>query len=245
MTFIPSIWINFAPMQEIFNYTTSFGELLLKPADLLNNSGQFNPEQQAELIDFAKTAFDIGGSLAEINACIVLIGVEIQDDGVFTPICKLLPGRKITSLFKNATKGAFFLCTAGKKIEEASHNLMAQGKLIEGYFLDLLGSLTVEKAMDQFQEEFTKQMHNRGCSVSNRYSPGYCDWQVADQHQLFRLFEPGCCGITLSQSALMSPVKSVSGMMGVGKMVKYHEHHCDHCQSNTCIYRAIKNKKTT
>ncbi len=229
----------------MFHYTKTFDELLLKPADLLSNSGQFNPEQQAELFDFANHAFEIGSSLAEINASIVLTEIEIQEDDVVTPYCKLNPGRKITTLFKKASHGAFFLCTAGRKIEEASHKMMTEGNLIEGYYLDLLGSLTVEKAMDQFQGSFSKQMQQKGYSVSNRYSPGYCDWPVSDQHQLFQLFPKDCCGITLSSSALMSPIKSVSGMMGVGNEVKFREHLCDHCQSNTCIYRTIKQKKTT
>jgi hypothetical protein len=43
---------------------------------------------------------------------------------------------------------------------------------------------------------------------------------VAEQHKLFSLLPPGICGITLSDSALMHPIKSVSGITGIGKHCK-------------------------
>ncbi|MCK7538940.1 MAG: hypothetical protein MZV63_52410 [Marinilabiliales bacterium] len=47
--------------------------------------------------------------------------------------------------------------------------------------------------------------------ITNRFSPGYCGWDVAEQHKLFSFFKDNFCGITLTESALMNPVKSVSG----------------------------------
>ena len=45
------------------------------------------------------------------------------------------------------------------------------------------------------------------------YSPGYCGWHVRGQRALFRALEPDTVGIALNASCLMSPLKSVSGVL--------------------------------
>ena len=45
------------------------------------------------------------------------------------------------------------------------------------------------------------------------YSPGYCGWNVTGQRALFAQLEPGELGLTLNESCLMYPVKSVSGVL--------------------------------
>ena len=49
------------------------------------------------------------------------------------------------------------------------------------------------------------------------------------------------CGITLTESALMVPMKSVSGIIGVGKTVQRVDYTCDLCGMKDCTYRAIRN----
>ena len=73
--------------------------------------------------------------------------------------------------------------------------------------------------------------------LTNRYSPGYCHWDVADQRKLFSLFPSAPCGVTLTSSLLMNPVKSISGVIGIGKSVGYRDYPCALCLSNHCIYR--------
>lgn len=231
---------------QVFNYSIAFDKLNLSASDLLENSGQFDVEQSTELLSIAAEAFEIGEKLASIKGGIVLCNIEINGDFLKAGSLELKPGKKITRLMKQARLGAFFVCTAGKGFEDVSQQLMAQGKLIEGYYIDLLGSMTVEAAMDHFQKEFEQTMGAEGYRISNRYSPGYCDWHVSEQHLLFNLFPDNFCGVGLSKSALMSPIKSISGIIGVGSEIKFRDHHCDQCNSHTCIYRNINpNKKRT
>lgn len=229
-------------MTRIFNYSAQFDDLGLTPDGLFENSGQFDSEQSPELLSIAREAFETGRHLTDIAGGIVLAEIRIDGDDLETSGLRLKPGRKITNLFRTAHLGAFFVCTAGKRMEQMAHTMMADGRLIEGYYLDLLGSLTVEKAMDRFQQDFSQIMKDEGLSISNRYSPGYCDWLVSEQHELFKLFPANFCGVSLSPSALMSPIKSVSGIIGVGETVRFREHHCDQCKSTTCIYRHIDPK---
>lgn len=146
-------------------------------------------------------------------------------------------GKTVAKELRNSTSVALFICTAGKGISERSQKLLAGDHPVLGYVFDVLGSMIVESATDQLQKEIRRIAHSQGLSITNRYSPGYCKWSVADQHKLFSFFSPNCCGISLTDSALMSPIKSVSGIIGLGKEVKFREYTCDLCSQTDCFHR--------
>jgi len=141
---------------------------------------------------------------------------------------------------KDAEEAALFICTAGPVIGEMSRNSMKGGDLLKGYVYDVIGSEVVEAAADLMQEELRKSMAVPGKGITNRFSPGYCGWDVAEQHQLFSFFKDNFCGITLTESALMNPVKSVSGVIGVGRNARYTPYQCKLCDDKNCIYRNRK-----
>jgi hypothetical protein len=79
--------------------------------------------------------------------------------------------------------------------------------------------------------------------ISDRFSPGYCDWNVSEQHKLFNLLPESFCGIHLSESSLMNPIKSVSGIIGIGENLKQLGYQCYWCNDPNCIYGKTKRKK--
>ena len=149
-------------------------------------------------------------------------------------------GTQVTGNLERSEMLAFYICTAGGEVSRRSKELMGQGNLLEGYVTDLVGSLLVEGAMDILHERLRNEIEPEGLRVTNRYSPGYCDWNVDEQHKLFSFFPEGFCGVRLSESALMNPIKSVSGVIGIGKQVKFNKYICHACSSVNCIYRNIK-----
>ncbi len=149
-------------------------------------------------------------------------------------------GQQVVRYLKKSEKLALYVCTAGKGISERSKKLMSEGNILEGYITDLLGSIIVEAAMDEIQKKLREEMKTLGFSVTNKYSPGYCSWDVAEQHKLFSFFPPDFCGVSVSGSSLMHPIKSVSGVIGIGREVKFHKYVCDACSDIHCIYRNMK-----
>ena len=143
---------------------------------------------------------------------------------------------------KEAEEAALFICTAGPVVGEMSRRSMKEGDLLRGYVYDVIGSEVVEAAADRMQEELRKSMADTGKEITNRFSPGYCGWDVAEQHKLFSFFKDNFCGITLTESALMKPVKSVSGLIGIGEHVRYAPYQCHMCSDKNCIYRGRKSE---
>ncbi len=149
-------------------------------------------------------------------------------------------GKTVCSELESSESLAFYICTAGKLISEKSATLIKGEDPVLGYVYDVLGSAIAEAAADSIQSYIKNEVLNSGKKITNRYSPGYCNWSVIDQHKLFSLFDESPCGVSLTHSALMHPVKSTSGIIGIGTDVKYRDYQCTLCSSVNCVYRRVK-----
>ncbi len=143
----------------------------------------------------------------------------------------------ITSQIKKSDKVAVFVCTIGPAMEMWSKELFKQGDSILGYIVDTVASAAVESTADYLHNQIENSVQEEEMKITNRYSPGYCNWSVSDQHLLFSLLPKNFCGISLTGSALMMPVKSVSGIIGIGKNVKRMKYICGKCTVPNCAYR--------
>ena len=165
--------------------------------------------------------------------------VEVQEGRLTVDGVSFEVGKQVAAYLKEATEAAFFLCTAGSLFSDEAHALNAAGDFMEAYIIDAIGSLTVERAMDRIHAELGVCQATAGLKITNRYSPGYCNWPLKDQRPLFDFVGENPTGIELSPSCLMHPIKSVSGVIGIGERVHKRAYGCVVCQNKTCIYRRI------
>ena len=149
-------------------------------------------------------------------------------------------GKIVYVQLKRSDSIAIFLCTAGEEIGIQSRTAMKKGNLLEGYIYDVIGSEIADLAADFMQKDLETVIASIGKKITNRYSPGYCRWDVSEQHKLFRLMPDNFCGIRLTPSALMDPVKSVSGFIGIGNDVRFNPYTCNLCEMKDCIYRKVR-----
>ncbi len=225
------------PDPVVYNY--SFSDLPVT-ADLLERQmgygegGSPDPigETIGQIISEAPDRTDIRGGY------VIIKNFELKDrTHIRVNDIEFNSGKIITGSLRKSDKIAFFLMTAGKGIETWSREMMDSGDPLSGYIIDMLGSETVESAMDLMQEELERDMEKQGLHITNRYSPGYCGWLVKEQQKLFTLFPENFCDISLSGSSLMIPIKSVSGIIGIGKDVRKMAYSCKICDMENCIYR--------
>ncbi|MCF8306468.1 MAG: hypothetical protein K9G57_02435 [Ignavibacteriales bacterium] len=127
--------------------------------------------------------------------------------------------------------------SAGFGVEKAVKKNFDENNYLRGYLWDMIGSEIVEKCADYLQQEIKTDAEEDGRKITNRYSPGYCGWSVAEQSKLFSILPEKFCGVSLSPSSLMSPAKSISGIIGSGVNVKYHEYACSICDAEHCFRR--------
>jgi cobalamin-dependent methionine synthase I len=132
---------------------------------------------------------------------------------------------------------ATMVCTAGQGVTDRIKEMFAQGDPVAGHILDTIGSQVAECIADRVQAILETEMKSTGKSITNRYSPGYCFWPVSEQHLFFSLLPEKFCGVTLTESALMVPIKSISAIVGIGAEVAKHDYECGACDQMDCIRR--------
>ena len=135
---------------------------------------------------------------------------------------------------------ALFICTSGKEYEAYQHRLKDQGDMVRIFIADALGSVIAEKCADVMEECLQESIDKLQWHHTNRFSPGYCGWHVSQQQLLFPLFEGNTCGVTLTDSSLMVPIKSVSGIIGLGTKVRKLDYTCGLCDFKQCYKRKSK-----
>ena len=232
---------------ELKNFAFSFSELNITVGLIEEAMGYEKGQSPEPFPDMIAFALDQCSDLCNLKGSLLVSDDFLTDKSgsfVFQGIT-FNSGKKIVRQLIHAEGGALFICTAGAGIGKKSKELMAAGDLLEGYILDLIGSVTVEAAIDQIQDAFENEMTCNGKMITNRYSPGYCGWALSEQKQFFALFPENHCGIKLSESCLMDPIKSVSGVIAFGTNVRKGAYECQMCELESCIYRKIRLAKHT
>jgi cobalamin-dependent methionine synthase I len=159
-------------------------------------------------------------------------------------VVQQFPSFEIGKIIERQLRGSeaytLFICTSGAEYEAYQQRLKAEDDMVRVFIADALGSVIAEKTADQMELAVQENINKLGWHHTNRFSPGYCGWHVSQQQLLFPLFEGNTCGVTLTDSSLMVPIKSVSGIMGIGKEVRKLEYTCGLCDFEKCYKRKLK-----
>ncbi len=215
--------------------TLSYGELGLGAEDILSSipSDAVTRQEVLSLIDEIQRF---------LQARFAFVTTDIQ------PLQQFHPGPIIINQLKGSEALCWFVVTAGQEFEAFQHRLTQEGDMVRIYLANEIGSIIAEKTADQMEELLQQQLTPKGLYRTNRYSPGYCGWHVSEQPILFELFRPKVptynnkssptpCGIHLTDSCLMVPIKSVSGVIGIGHNVRRQDYTCNHCGLNASCKR--------
>lgn len=220
---------------KTFHY--SFSELAVTRQDLFNIA----PDQSRGFEDFPDAlefVFSVADSLIQAKGGYHIFPVDACDPiSLSVNGLRLETGKIISKPFQKADVVAVFACTAGPGVQEACTDFSAKGESVQAYIMDTLGTVVVEKAMDLIAAELAEEAFRIGWRTTNRYSPGYCGWHVGEQQKLWSLLPSNFCGISLNASSLMTPVKSISGLMGLGKNAVKTPYACSGCTMMHCTYR--------
>jgi hypothetical protein len=144
-------------------------------------------------------------------------------------------GPILISAFSDATHIALFIATIGPLVEKEAEKYISHDEIYKGYVVDAYGSLAVENAAEFLHARVDEYATEHGMNIGNRYSPGYCGWNVSDQHTLFSLLPHNFCEVHLAESSMMSPIKSISGIIPIGVHVKKQDYACDVCTNTACF----------
>ena len=152
----------------------------------------------------------------------------------------LFESRDLARNLKGCSKAALLAATIG--METDRHIRRAQIRSMkDAALLQAASAAMVEKYTDIINEEIICEGKNMGLYPRPRYSPGYGDLSLETQKIVFTLLNPEKhAGITLTDSLLMVPSKSITAVIGLAETesscIRYD---CEECtMRDTCAFRS-------
>ncbi len=199
------------------------------------------PERVAALVD---DGFEIYSSAVDATGIRAEISIE-EFDAVYRGEGRNASRTPLEGVFPGAHRLALFAVTVGEAVCSEIRRLFDTGDPALGYTLDTIASAGAEGLADAMARDYQDTVSQSNPNASDvrvlPYSPGYCGWHVSGQAKLFRFLQPGRIGISLNASALMEPLKSVSGVL-VASDREIHDfdiefEFCAHCAGQECRER--------
>ena len=107
---------------------------------------------------------------------------------------------------------------------------------IKTLFYDGWGTALADSGFAWLKKQLRAELEQEGIYGTNSWSPGQHNVDIALQKPLFRLLHLQKIGITLNQSCMMHPKKSISGFFGIGPEPETEQiRACDFCERReTC-----------
>ena len=188
-----------------------------------------------------------GAILAEIKEMTELALRELQPR-VATLRRRILPGGEIegTSLTPQGSDVCAMLAPCGEAVLMAG-TLGAQSERLllrmqaqdasRALLLDAVLSAGIEAVMDAQEDALRSRLQKEGLYLTDRFSPGYGDMPMVQTREICEVLgTQRRIGLTVSQSGIMIPRKSVTAIMGISPTpVKRRPGGCAACERRaTC-----------
>ncbi|MEE1193658.1 MAG: vitamin B12 dependent-methionine synthase activation domain-containing protein [Phascolarctobacterium sp.] len=160
--------------------------------------------------------------------------VAVDATGVTLESGTRFNSRDLAAHLKGCEEALLLGATLGSRVDAAIRRL-ALGSVAEGAAAQAVAAALIESYCDEVQARF----ETGGLAQRPRFSPGYGDWDLAEQKLLFPVLNCAkLIGLTLTEGCMMAPSKSVTAVIGLSTDVQCVWNKCMICGNINCPYRA-------
>jgi hypothetical protein len=158
-----------------------------------------------------------------------------------------LTSQSIINHLINCHSVALLAVTIGAAVEEEITSHFSSGDYTAGLLLDAAATTAVENLADQVNSLIDALASKTGYTTTWRFSPGYGDWNIAIQQALLLTLNATVIGLTVTESMMLTPRKSITAAIGLRPNDSTCPHGiakitCANCTQSTCIARKEKLK---
>lgn len=197
--------------------------------------GGSRPDSQTErhINAVAQEIFSVISCRACFTFCDITVAEHTVDFGAFSV--------KSAGLSKNlggCTSAVLFCATVGAETDRiiAKYSKLSPASAV---IAQAAGAAAIESWCDLFCTRLEEKLKNENMFLRPRFSPGYGDFSLAHQRDIFRVLETSKhVGVTLTDSYMMIPSKSVSAVIGLSRENTHcGKYGCESCdRRKNCTY---------
>ena len=145
---------------------------------------------------------------------------------IFDELPDFLRADPYAGFLSGCNKVILSITTLGAEVDRRV-KVLSRTDLVKSLVFDACASAYLEELADDFEKGL-------GDDLTYRFCPGYGGSQMSDIRHIFTLVRPEKSGVTLTEEGYMLPLKSMAGIIGVGK--KMHKN-CGNCMMHShCEY---------
>lgn len=137
-------------------------------------------------------------------------------------------------------------CTVGAEVCQAASDARQSDHKLRAMYLDFFSSAAVGMIRQQWTDLMQAEAKAAGLHHSAMLSPGESTWPLSQQEVLFSLVDASQIGVHLTDGMMMSPVKSLSMILGTSPNAIGSEGgvNCDYCtMRDTCEHSQAGSRK--
>ncbi len=172
------------------------------------------------------------------KVCYIRMPIKWEEDAIDLGFGKIHSKGLISNL-SGCREVIIFASTVGIQMDRliAKYGRVSPAKSL---MMQAIGAERIESLCDLFNEEMNAELCREGFDTRVRYSPGYKDFSLDFQRGIFDIL--GCStkiGLSLNDSMLMSPSKSVTAIIGISEEFreKGTKNKCLLCNKTDCQFR--------
>lgn len=175
-------------------------------------------------------------SVLSYRVCYTILPVNRTEEGLYIGSINAT-SKTIGKAIKNADEVVLFAATVGAPFDLLirRYGMTEPSKAL---ILQAIGAERAESLCDAFCEKMNTELSAVGKFLTPRVSPGYGDISMLMQRDIFAVLDcPRKIGLTLDESLLMSPSKSVTAIAGIVEQCTENNDQCSTCDKTDCVYR--------
>jgi hypothetical protein len=128
-------------------------------------------------------------------------------------------GKSIENHLAGCEKVACIAVTVGENIENEVTRKFDAGNYVSSVLLDAAATAAVEQVADELEKAIAREVAKESFKMRWRFSPGYGDWQLENQKNFFYVTGAPEIGMSLTESLMLVPRKSVTAIIGLEKII--------------------------
>lgn len=171
-------------------------------------------EATDETVSLMEECISLARGKSAFKVCYTRLPIEVAEDTIDMGFAKV-KSAALQRALSGCDKAVVLAATIGIEMDRlvARYSALSPSK---GLMLQAIGAERIECLCDLFCADLKAVAVERGESIRPRFSPGYGDLELELQRDIFYTLDcPRKIGLTLNDSLLMSPTKSVTAIVGI------------------------------
>ncbi len=215
-------------MMNIF--TKTYSAPPFRKSEILRYSGTCKATSEIEAL--MEECLKEADGIFTYKVCYGVFPLSKKGDEVDLSFTKA-PSKSLSKWLENAHSYILFGATIGIELDRliSKYSRISPSKAL---MFQAIGTERIEALCDVFCADMKKDYGN----ITARFSPGYGDFPLEIQKEIFAVLDPyRKIGLTLNESLVMSPSKSVTAIVGISDCRESDGHNCENCNKTNCLFR--------